>query len=163
MANVRGCERAWALITYDAASAELVAALKRRHHRDALDQLTEAMAALVTGQVAVVTWAPTTPGRRRQRGYDQAELLARGVARALGRPAAALLRRSSSRTQTGLGRRERLEGPSFTPRPAATHAAGRVLVVDDVRTTGATLAAAAAALSRGGCDPPCALTLAVRP
>ena len=38
-------------------------------------------------RVDVVTWAPTTTGRRRARGFDQAELLARRLAREIGRPA----------------------------------------------------------------------------
>jgi predicted amidophosphoribosyltransferase len=99
----------------------------------------------------VVTWAPTSAARRRARGFDQGELLARYVARQLGVPSRALLRRSGdSTTQTGQGRLDRLGGVHFDARPGL---AGRqVLVIDDVVTTGATLEAARAALESAGVD-----------
>jgi predicted amidophosphoribosyltransferase len=92
---------------------------------------------------AVVTWAPTTTSRRRARGFDQAELLARGVASELRRPCRGLLSRRSGPAQTGRAGEERRRGVAFEalePVPAT------VIVVDDVLTTGATLTAAAAAL-----------------
>lgn len=96
----------------------------------------------------VVTWAPTSAKRRRERGFDQGELLARAVARQLGVPCRRLLDRDASASQTGRTRAERLEGPSFVARPGLDGM--RVLVVDDVVTTGSTLTAAAAALSDRG-------------
>jgi ComF family protein len=96
----------------------------------------------------VVTWAPTSSRRTRRRGYDQAELLARQVARRLGLPCTRLLWRTHGAPQTGRGRSERLDGPRFRGRPGAAHL--RVLVVDDVVTTGSTLQAAATALRAAG-------------
>jgi predicted amidophosphoribosyltransferase len=105
----------------------------------------------------VVTWAPTTPARRRRRGYDQAELLARAAAATLGVPCRNLLRRTDrAGPQTGRARAERLVAPAFAtafataPAYGVDAARGRVLVVDDVVTTGATLRAAAATLEAAG-------------
>ena len=100
----------------------------------------------------VVTWAPTSPRRRRERGFDQGELIARVVARQLGLPCRRLLERSSGfEPQTGGTRAARLRGPSFRSRPDIGGA--RVLVVDDVVTTGATLRAAAEAVRAAGATP----------
>jgi ComF family protein len=143
------------LVAYDGAGRELLARLKYRNARAALGWLAEGMADLVGTDAAdaidVVTWAPTTTARRRRRGFDQAELLARRVARLLGRPCRRLLVRVPGSPQTGLGRAERRVGPRFAFAPAAARPPPRrVLVVDDVVTTGASLTAAAAALREGG-------------
>lgn len=118
-------------------------------------QVAAHLAGLVVNRVAasgermdVVTWAPTSARRRRRRGFDQAELVARHVARQLGVPCRRLLERSGGEPQTGQGRVRRLHNPVFRAHPRVP--AGHVLVVDDVVTTGATLAAAAETLRRSG-------------
>ncbi|MFT7503958.1 MAG: ComF family protein [Gammaproteobacteria bacterium] len=96
-----------------------------------------------------VTWAPTNAKRRRNRGFDQGEEIARTVARQLRLPCRRLLdRRGRAVTQTGLSRAERLDAPEFAARPDV--AGMSVLVVDDVVTTGATLHAARDALLQQG-------------
>src|SRR5438067_5234872 len=62
-----------ALLSYAGAGRELVARLKYRNARASVAWLSAGMAALVAADVALVTWAPTTPSRRRDRGFDQAE------------------------------------------------------------------------------------------
>jgi predicted amidophosphoribosyltransferase len=138
-----------AVLAYDGRAArELVARIKYRNHRSALDGLAAAMAGSVVTAPDVVTWAPTTVERRRTRGFDHAELLARAVARRLGRPCRPLLRREPGPAQTGRLLAERhAEPPRLSARTAV---AGRVLVVDDVVTSGATCSAAAAALRDAG-------------
>jgi predicted amidophosphoribosyltransferase len=136
-----------AVLSYDGAGRELVARLKYRDARGVVRPLARSMAALVTASVDIVTWAPTSPARRRARGFDQAELLARGVARELVVPCRSLLRRLPGPPQTGRPRAERLTGIAFRIRPGVP---ARVLVVDDVVTTGTTIREAISALRGGG-------------
>jgi ComF family protein len=97
----------------------------------------------------VVTWVPTSARRRRRRGFDQAELVARTAARQLGVPCRRLLvRDGADLPQTGRSRVERLHGPVFRARPDVH--GRRVLLVDDVVTTGATLRGAAGELRAAG-------------
>jgi predicted amidophosphoribosyltransferase len=152
-----------AVLAYAGDARRLVHALKYRNGRAVAPALGAAMARLVAHEpVDEVTWAPTSPARRRARGYDQAQVLARAVARDLGVPCRRLLRRRGpSRAQTGRRRVERLaDAPLFaaTRRPRA-----RVLVVDDVVTTGATLHAACRALLAGGAEEVRAVAAAATP
>lgn len=144
-----GVDACLALLAYEGVGREMVARLKYRNHRAVLAGLAAAMASLVAPPVPdVVTWAPTTGARRRRRGFDQAELLARAVARRLGRPCRRLLVREPGPPQTGRPLAERRAGPGLRPfRAVPGHS---VLVVDDVVTSGSTAAAAAAALRCAG-------------
>lgn len=151
-----GLDSCWSLLRYDDLTRDIVAALKFHNHRDAVAVLGAAMADLLAPHerraVDVVTWAPTSAARRSARGYDQAELLARAVAGPIGRPCRPMLQRLHGAPQTGNDRAHRVTGPRFVARRPGAHRRSSsatslsVLVVDDVRTTGSTLSAAAAAL-----------------
>ena len=121
---------------------------RRSYARELARHLADAVRNDENGCVDVVTWAPTSSSRRRRRGFDQAAVIARHVARELGVPCRRLLVRESRATQTGRSRVARLAGPRF--RALHTRRPRRVLVVDDVVTTGATLRAAAHALTASG-------------
>ena len=87
---------------------------------------------------------PLAPRRRRQRGFNQAELIANEVARSLDLPMApaALFRTRESEAQASLGAAERATNLAGAFRAQGV-ARARVLLVDDVTTTGSTLSEAA--------------------
>lgn len=143
-----------AAVSFTGRARSIVLGLKYRNRRAVGRHLA---GVIINGLVArrahhgidVVTWAPTSAKRRRERGFDQGELLARAVARQLGVPCRRLLERHGSASQTGRSRAERIgAGPEFMARPGIEGL--QVLVVDDVVTTGSTLTAAASALEHRG-------------
>lgn len=150
LAPPEGLDACLALLRFEGAGRQLVVRLKYRNHRSAVPGLASAMASLVEGTTGldVVTWAPTTAARRRDRGFDQAELLARAVASQLRLPARRLLRRGHGPPQTGRALAGRLEGPRFSARRRGWPKG--VLLVDDVVTSGTTLSAAARSLRAAG-------------
>lgn len=115
-------------------------------------------------RVDLVTWVPLSPKRLRERGYDQAELLARQVAKLSGLPVAPTLSKvRNTKTQSQLeGQAERTANVLGAYRPLSglelTHR--HVLLVDDVATTGATLSQCAACLRESGAQTVAALTFA---
>jgi ComF family protein len=120
--------------------------------------LLEALVADAAGRLpgpppALVVPIPMHPRRQRARGFHPAGVLARAVARRLGAPLAldALVAVRETASQTGLDRaaRRRNVRDAFAPRPGFS-APLHVALVDDVATTGATLAAGARALRRAG-------------
>ena len=110
----------------------------------------------------VLVPVPLDPGRERERGYNQAALLARPLAGTLRLTCAPALlrRRRPTPPQVGLSRARRRENvrDAFIAHPDV---AGReVLLVDDVTTTGSTLGSAASACRAAGALRVSALTLA---
>jgi predicted amidophosphoribosyltransferase len=109
---------------------------------------------------AVLTWVPLGRRRRRARGFDQAEVLARAVGALTGLPVARLLKRvvetNPQARRSGEDRRVALQG-AFE---AVTWVPDTVLLVDDVLTSGSTAAACAEALRSAGARTVTALTAA---
>ncbi len=138
--------------------------MKYRNDRSSLGTFADGLVLIYpdtgSAQAATLTWAPTTPERRRTRGFDQARLIARQVGRGVGIRPRKLLRRMPGPQQTGRSLRDRLSGPGFE---CVRRGNGPVIVVDDVCTTGATLAAAAAVLLASGFSEVHGLVLARTP
>lgn len=112
--------------------------------------------------VQAVVPVPLHPDRLAARGFNQAELLARPVAEAIGVPCLpdALRRVWQEAPQSELGASERLRNVAGAFEPWDLQARGTVMLVDDVYSTGATAAACARALIEGGADRVTVLTLA---
>ena len=122
---------------------DLVGALKFGRRPAAAIPIAVALAPLVPAGVDLVP-VPASPWRRRLRGFDSAEEIARALGRMTGRSVVDCLRRSSGPRQVGRTRAERLAEP---PRVRIVQSPpGAPLLIDDVFTTGATLAACALAL-----------------
>src|SRR5205814_27173 len=107
-----------------------------------------APARLLTGPFVPV---PVHPQHRRRRGVDHTRLLAEALARRTGALVLDGLERTGDRTpQVGRSRMERVHGPQVAVRFPTGDAPARVVLLDDVVTTGATIAACAAALKAVG-------------
>jgi predicted amidophosphoribosyltransferase len=138
---------------YEGVARELVARAKYRHARIAIAWFGTAIAELCRarierGEVDMITWAPASAARRRANGVDHGELLARAVARVFDVPARRVLVRGVDVPQTGADRPARRRGPALRVRGSVV--GNRVLVIDDVATTGATLTVASRALREAG-------------
>jgi ComF family protein len=106
---------------------------------------------------------PLSKPRRRERGYNQAGLIARPLALALGLPYVpkALARCRDTRSQVGLSREQRRQNVNGVFQAGSEQVRDRrVLLIDDVATTGSTLSAAAGALLASGASQVYAFTAA---
>ena len=112
----------------------------------------------------VVTWTPLSRKSLKKRGFDQAQLLAREVGRELGAPVEPLLEKTRETRQQSL-----LESPAerkantlgaYRLRDGADVTGKKILLVDDVVTSGSTLSACAGELKRKGAAEVWCVTLA---
>jgi competence protein ComFC len=154
-------ETARAPLRYEGVGKEIVHALKYRGYTPVVGRLAVPLLAeaVVGGRFDAVVPVPLHRSRLRRRGFNQAALLARGLARRINTPVSDTLQVvRSTRDQVDLSAAERRENVAgaFSAR---SRARGRLLVVDDVFTTGATTTACAAALLRAGAAEVHAVTL----
>ena len=160
---------AHAVFEYGGAIATAVVRLKYAGRFDLASRLAPVMAAAMAPlgiPLDVVLPVPLHPARLAERGFDQAALLAGPVARALRLPLATrgLERTRATPRQASLDRAARASNvaSAFRCRSPRAVEGRRVLLVDDVRTTGATLAACLATLLASGASGVTTLVLASR-
>lgn len=139
---------------YDGVARQLVLLLKEEGVADAASVLAEGMAETLRTMAlppdTVLTWVTMPELRRRKRWIDHGRRLCEEVALRSGLPAKKLLRRKGQlHTQRGLSRAARLRNLSGTIL-CNERVTTPVVVIDDVRTTGATIATCAEALMGAG-------------
>jgi predicted amidophosphoribosyltransferase len=152
----------WSCTRHDGIARDLVSALKFRRMTVTAGPIAERIAALAPAEALSGTLVPVPPAplRLRWRGFDSAAEIAVELSRLSGLPISECLRRRGSDRQVGRARSERIALP---PRVrACRRPPARVALVDDVLTTGATLAACAEALRRAGAETVSAVTFARR-
>ena len=146
-----GIDYIHAAFVYEGPVRRLIHRLKYESVRAAAIPLARQMAYLPSGEEEIIVPVPTDRKRERQRGFNQSSLLAKHIAKELGmKMETALVRTKTRRPQTGLSAGERQE--NLVGCMAASDAVNgrRVLLVDDVYTTGATVCEAARALREAG-------------
>ena len=114
----------------------------------------------------IITWVSVSRKRMRERGYDQSELLAEAAAKLLGIPCVRTLNKvrhtvRQSRIKSDAGRKENVKG-AYRCVSAEQIAGKRVLLVDDIVTSGSTLAECARVLKEAGAASVCAAAVAMR-
>lgn len=151
---------------YAGAAESIVHALKYRGWSHLSDLCAASMVVALGDRAAgldVLVPVPLHPTRLRERGFNQSALIARSLSDSLGTPVLdALVRARPTRPQVGLGRaaRKRNVLTAFGARGGLRNGAS-VGLVDDVATSGATLAAAAEALRAAGAERILAVTFAL--
>lgn len=140
---------------YTGSAKNLIWKLKLSGARSAARIMAGHLSAMVKNRCDVIIIpVPTATGRARRRGYDQAKLLARELSRQTRLPYRDCLARNGQTHQHGLSRQQRLTqlSAAFRVTRPRTVKGSRVMLVDDVVTTGASLEAAASVLRAAGAD-----------
>jgi predicted amidophosphoribosyltransferase len=141
---------------YDGPLRTVVLAMKRRGRDELAGPIGLRLAARLAlepwaAEVDLITHVPSHPIRRLRNGWSAAACTARVVAREIALPARPCLRRHGLARQTGRSRAQRLRLPARAFSASAAVRGRRLLVVDDVTTTGTTLRRAARAARQAGC------------
>jgi len=152
-----GLARVRPLVLYERNAKDLVWRLKFERARAGAAEIGRLLAPLLVDEygqssAAILAHVPTATSRVRRRGYDQAALIVKTLARESGLPYASLLLRAGQQRQVG-GSREKRRAQikdAFRVRNPQKIQGAHIILVDDVITTGATLEAATATLKAAG-------------
>lgn len=162
-----GLDEAWSACWYDEAMQTLIHLLKYQGHRRVGRRLSEEVYHLLEAEVPwrdfdVLVPIPLHRIKQRERGYNQSAVLAGALGRLCGLPVGERLvvRHRWTRSQTGLSVEKRCENVAGSFRATRPGQGRKVLLVDDVLTTGATASACAVALKAGGYQAVAVLTVA---
>ncbi len=160
MGHLHAFESGVALLNYDETARTVMAQIKYKNKREYLDFFGAAMArrygrAVARTAVEAIVPVPVHPSRKRVRGFNQAEVLAGVLGEKLKIPVEPkmLIRKKRTRPQKELSAAERLKNLSgaFTA-GEGSRGIKRVLLVDDIYTTGSTIEACSRALRNAGVE-----------
>lgn len=152
-----GVDRARSCFTHDGEASRLVYGLKdgKKYLAVTLGELLAGLADREFADADAVTFVPMTERAEKRRGYNQSRLLAEEVARRCGKELIApAVKQRDTEPQKALGRRARAENLKgcFHVRERKIVRGKRILLVDDVMTTGATGSELADVLRRAGAE-----------
>lgn len=154
-------DRAFVVFSYEEPIKEIIKGYKfsgRRYYGERFfDIMAQKLPPRVAESISVVTSVPLHPRRFKQRGFNQSEILARGVAKRLGIEYDELLKRTVYTRKQSLRKEHQSMNGCFE---ALKNVYGSVLLIDDVLTTGSTADGCASELKAAGAERVYVLTLA---
>ncbi len=100
----------------------------------------------------IITYVPTSPDRIRKRGYDHAKLIASNFAQMYGLPCSAFLTKTNATRQVGANKKQRSEqaNNSYALIKRDVDPKRKIILIDDITTTGATLGACVKIMKKAG-------------
>ena len=162
-------DQAWSALLYEGGVRDCLHHFKYRERVLLVKPLSEILirfagASLPCASFDAIAPVPLFPGRERERGYNQSLLLSQRLSVALGLPLLkrSLIRSRETPSQISLSKEKRLKNVrgAFDVRTPSLIQKKRILLIDDILTTGATANACAAALKEAGAVSVCVATLA---
>ncbi len=141
---------------FEGVSEQLVKSLKFEQKRQSTEPMSKIMSKLLDEITpdTILCPVPTAPKRVRERGFDHAQLISDGLGSLTSLRSKKLLRRRSNSRQLGSSRKQRIIQVlnEFEPIDQSEILGKKILLVDDVMTTGATLSAVAQILKKAGAE-----------
>ena len=137
---------------------------RRKHVAQGLGRLWADMIKTSIPDDSILVPLPMHPQKKRERGFDQAEVMAQAIAETSGTKLSAILERiKDTPPQSGLHPRQRVDNISgaFQIKPSCNVTGKNCILIDDIYTTGASLNECAKVLIQGGASKVFTMTLAI--